>query len=233
MTSSAGASTTGALGVAGPIGGRVRVKVCGVTRPEDAVAAETLGVDAIGVIFAAASRRRVDLEVAAAVVAPLGPFVTRVGVFVEPTLAEVEAAVERLRLQAVQLHGRVAPTLVAALRQRVPVIRSVAWRGGLDVEELASWPVDGLLIDGPEPGSGATFDWAGAGALSRLPRWTLAGGLDPSNVARAVLRLRPAAVDVASGVESAPGIKDAAKMAAFMAAVRGVEGVPPSPSAAG
>jgi phosphoribosylanthranilate isomerase len=221
----------GVPGTAGAPRGRVRIKVCGITRAEDAVAAEALGVDAIGVIFAAASRRRLDLAGAAAVVAPLGPFVTRVGVFVEPTLDEVEVAVERLRLQAVQLHGRVAPALVEAVRRRVPVIRSVAWREGLDVEEMASWPVDGLLIDGPAAGSGEPFDWAGAGALGRLPNWTLAGGLGPGNVAEAVLRLRPTAVDVASGVESAPGIKDAAKMAAFMAAVRGVDPVPPSPSA--
>jgi phosphoribosylanthranilate isomerase len=214
-----------------PTGGRVRVKVCGVTRPEDAVAAEALGVDAVGVIFAAVSRRRLTLRQAADVVAPLGPFVTRVGVFVEPSLDEVEAAVERLRLQVVQLHGRVEPALVATVRRSVAVVRSVAWREGLDVDELASWPVDGILIDGPEAGSGEPFDWEGAGALARLPRWTLAGGLDPGNVAGAVLRLRPAAVDVASGVESAPGIKDVAKMAAFIAAVRGVERVPPPPAA--
>jgi phosphoribosylanthranilate isomerase len=231
VTASGGRPPGGVPGAAGPPRGRVRVKVCGVTRPEDAVAAETLGADAIGVIFAAASRRRLDLARAAAVVAPLGPFVTRVGVFLEPSLDEVEAAVERLRLQAVQLHGRVAPALIDAVRRRVPVIRSIAWRAGLDVEELASWSVDGLLIDGPAAGSGEAFDWAGAGDLGGLPSWTLAGGLDPGNVAEAILRLRPTAVDVASGVESAPGIKDVAMMAAFMAAVRGVDGVPPSPSA--
>jgi phosphoribosylanthranilate isomerase len=231
MTAAGGVAATGVPDRAVLVGRRVRIKVCGLTRPEDAAAAEALGVDAIGVIFAPTSRRRLDLERAAVVVAPLGPFVTRVGVFVEPQLDQVEAAVERLRLQAVQLHGRVAPALVAAVRQRVLVIRSVAWREGLDVEELAAWPVDGLLVDGPDAGSGEPFDWAGAGALARLPSWTLAGGLDPDNVAEAILRLRPAAVDVASGVESAPGIKDAARMAAFVAAVRGVERVRPSPSA--
>jgi phosphoribosylanthranilate isomerase len=231
MTAAGGREAPHAFGAAGPIGGRVRVKVCGITRPEDAVAAETLGADAIGVIFAPTSRRRLDLERAAAVVAPLGPFVTRVGVFLEPSLDEVEAAVDRLRLQVVQLHGGVEPALVAAVRRRVAVVRSVAWHEQLDVADLASWPVDGLLIDGPDAGSGEAFDWAGAGALAALPRWTLAGGLDPTNVAEAILRLRPTAVDVASGVESAPGVKDVARMAAFIAAVRGVEGVRPSPSA--
>jgi phosphoribosylanthranilate isomerase len=214
----------------GPITGatvhRVRVKFCGVTRPEDAIAAEALGGDAVGVIFAPSSRRRVDLERAAEVVAPLGPFVARVGVFVEPRRADVEAAIDRLRLHAVQLHGGLDTRLVAAIRGRVSVIRAVAWQEGLDVEGLAASPVDAVLVDGPDAGSGEPFDWAGAGALDRLPRWVLAGGLGPHNVAEAIVRLRPSAVDVASGVESAPGVKDAAKMAAFMVAVRRAEDPP-------
>jgi phosphoribosylanthranilate isomerase len=205
---------------------RVRVKFCGVTRPEDAVAAEALGVDALGVIFAPSSRRRVDLARAAEVVAPLGPFVARVGVFVEPRQADVEAAIDRLRLHAVQLHGGLDTRLVAAIRGRVAVIRAVAWQAGLDVEGLVASPVDAVLVDGPDAGSGEPFDWAGAGALDRLPRWVLAGGLGPHNVTEAIVRLRPTAVDVASGIESAPGVKDAAKMAAFMVAVRRAEGPP-------
>jgi len=210
---------------------RVRVKVCGVTRPQDAVAVEAAGADAVGVIFAAGSRRRVDLARAAEVVAPLGPFVARVGVFVDPGLDEVHAAVEHLRLQAVQLHGRVPAAMLAELRVRVVVVRALTWRAGLDLEALAREPVDALLFDGPRAGSGEPFDWDGAGGLRRLPSWVLAGGLHAGNVARAIERLRPPAVDVASGVEAAPGIKDPAKLAAFMAAVRGAErgaGAPPA-----
>jgi phosphoribosylanthranilate isomerase len=203
--------------------GRVRVKVCGVTRPEDAIAAEALGVDAIGVNFAASSRRRIDLARATEVVAPLGPFVARVGVFVEPRQDEVEDAIDRVRLHAVQLHGRFDAHLAAAVRGRAALIRALTWRPDLDVDALAAWPVDAVLVDGPDAGSGEPFDWAEAEALRRVPRWILAGGLTPQNVAQAIARLRPSAVDVASGVESGPGVKDAARMAAFVAAVRQAE----------
>jgi phosphoribosylanthranilate isomerase len=209
---------------------RVRIKVCGVTRPEDGMVAEALGVDAIGVIFAPASRRRVDLAQAAEVVAPLGPFVARVGVFVEPRQLDVERAIDRLRLHVVQLHGAVDAGLAADVRRAVAVVRAVTWRPGLDVDALASWPVDAVLVDGPDAGSGEAFDWGGAQSLRRLPRWVLAGGLAPHNVAQAIVRLRPPAVDVASGVESAPGVKDAVKMASFVAAVRSVEGADAAPA---
>ena len=218
---------------------RVRVKVCGVTRPQDAVAIEAVGADAVGVIFAEGSRRRVDVARAAEVLAPLGPFVARVGVFVSPTPDEVAAAVEALRLHAVQLHGDLAlgdDGAWAALRERVALIRAVAWTPALDLEALAGSGADAVLIDGPRAGSGRPFDWAGAGDLRRLTNWVLAGGLEPGNVAQAIARLAPPAVDVASGVESEPGVKDARRLAAFMAAVRGAEagcaGDPRGPGAA-
>lgn len=210
-----------------PVGrGRVRVKVCGVTRPQDAVAVEAAGADAVGVIFAAGSRRRVDVARAAEVLAPLGPFVARVGVFVSPSPAEVLAAVDALRLHAVQLHGDLAAgdeALWGALRERVAVIRAVAWSPDLDLDALARSRHDAVLIDGPRAGSGRPFDWADALDLRRLSNWVLAGGLEPGNVAQAIARLAPPAVDVASGVESEPGVKDARRLAAFMAAVRGAE----------
>jgi phosphoribosylanthranilate isomerase len=206
--------------------GRVRVKVCGLTRPQDAVAVEAVGADAVGVIFAPGSRRRVDVAQAAEVLAPLGPFVARVGVFVAPEPDALFAAVEALRLHAVQLHGDLPAVDDAswrALRDRVAVIRAVTWTPDLDLEALARAPVDGVLVDGPRAGSGEPFDWDGAGSLRSLPRWVLAVGLEPGNVARAIERLRPPAVDVASGVEAAPGVKDLRRLAAFMAAVRGAE----------
>jgi phosphoribosylanthranilate isomerase len=204
----------------------VRVKVCGLTRPQDAIAVEAAGADAVGVIFAPGSRRRVDVAQAAEVLSPLGPFVARVGVFVAPEPDALFAAVEVLRLHAVQLHGDLPAVDEATwrvLRERVAVIRAVAWSSELDLEALARAPVDAVLVDGPRAGSGEPFDWDGAAGLRRLPRWVLAGGLAPGNVARAIERLRPTAVDVASGVEAAPGVKDPRRLAAFMAAVRGAE----------
>jgi phosphoribosylanthranilate isomerase len=206
--------------------GRVRVKVCGLTRPQDAIAVEAVGADAVGVIFAAGSRRRVDLAQAAEVLAPLGPFVARVGVFVAPTPDQLLTAVDALRLHAVQLHGDLPggdEAFWVALRARVAVIRAVAWSPGLDLGALAPSPDDTVLIDGPRAGSGRPFDWGGAVGLRGRSNWVLAGGLEPGNVAGAIARLAPPAVDVASGVESEPGVKDARRLAAFMAAVRAAE----------
>ena len=200
---------------------RVRIKICGHTRPEDALAAEAAGADALGVIFAAASKRRVDVAQARRVLAPVGPLVARVGVFVDASVAEVLDAVRGARLSAVQLHGREDAATVAALAAHVPVVRAVRWGPGFDPEAWAAAPIAALLIDGPEPGSGSAFDWDEAAAsLARVPRWVLAGGLTPDNVAAAIGRLRPHAVDVASGVEAAPGLKDPALLRAFVAAVR-------------
>ncbi len=201
---------------------RVRIKVCGLTRPEDALAAEAAGADALGVIFAAGSRRRVDVAQARRVLAPVGPFVARVGVFVDASVAEVLEAVRGARLSAVQLHGGEDAATVAELARHVPVVRAVRWRPGFDPADHAEAPIAALLVDGPEPGSGLVFDWgAAAASLARGPRWVLAGGLTPDNVAAAVARLKPHGVDVASGVESAPGVKDHARLRAFVAAVQG------------
>jgi len=200
---------------------RVWIKVCGLTRPEDAVAAEEAGADALGVIFAAGSRRRVDVAQARRVLAPVGPFVARVGVFVDASVGEVLDAVRGARLSAVQLHGREDAATVAALARYVPIVRAVRWTPGFDPSAAGATPIAALLVDGPEPGSGAAFDWdAAAAALAHGPRWVLAGGLTPENVAVAVARLRPHGVDVASGVESAAGIKDPGRLRAFVAAVR-------------
>ncbi len=213
-------------------GRHLRVKVCGLTRSEDALAAEALGVDAVGVVFAHGSKRQVDLDKAADVLAPLGPFVTRVGVFADAGSDEVWAAVERLRLDVVQLHGPEGAAELAAFRVRVAVIKAVSWSQSLDLGSLAELPVDALHIDGPKAGSGQPFAWSEAAAdgLAGLPRWVLAGGLRPENVAAAATALRPWAVDVSTGVESAPGIKDPVKMAAFMAALADLRHPPALPS---
>lgn len=199
---------------------RVRVKICGITRAEDALAAERAGADAIGLIFALRSRRRVDLVAAAAIVAELGPFLTRVGVFVDAPLDEVREAVRRLRLGAVQLHGAEPASYAKALRGEVAVVKAVAFGPQVTPESLADYPADAILIDAPSPGSGSSFVWAEASAWRNHPGLILAGGLTPETVADGVRALRPYAVDVASGVESAPGVKDAARVQAFVRAVR-------------
>jgi phosphoribosylanthranilate isomerase len=204
----------------GAVNGRVRVKICGITRAEDALVAERAGADAIGMIFAERSRRRVDLGAAADIVADLGPFVTRVGVFVDAPLDAVRAAVKRLKLGAVQLHGNEPAAYAAALRGEVMVVRAMPFEPDLTPASVDAYPADAFLLDAPTPGSGRPFAWSDAEAWRGHPRLVLAGGLDPTTVAAGVRALRPYAVDVASGVESEPGIKDAERVQAFVRAVR-------------
>jgi len=202
---------------------RTRVKICGITRAEDAASAVACGADAIGFVFAA-SPRRVTPEQAAEVAASVPPPVARVGVFVEPALDDVEHAVSVAGLTAVQLCGEVPPEFCSAIS--VPVIKVLAVGADFDagVADPFRGHVAALLLDtyvaGKAGGTSRTFDWHGAG---ELPRWApvfVAGGLAPDNVSRAIRALRPFAVDVSSGVESAPGVKDPARIAAFCSAVR-------------
>lgn len=199
----------------------MRIKICGITRPEDAREAERAGADAIGMIFAPGSARRVTPERAEAIGAAVGPLLVRVGVFVDAPLDDVRALVERLRLGAVQLHGSEPPAYAAALRERVPVIRAVAFREGLTPGSLAAYPADAVLLDAARPGSGTAFAWDAARAWRGHPRLILAGGLGPDTVGRGIAALAPYGVDVASGVERAPGEKDAARVRAFVQAARG------------
>ena len=212
----------------------MRIKICGITRPEDAEVAESAGADAIGLIFAPNSKRLITLEQAAAIAERVGPLITRVGVFVDAPLEQVLAAVHHLRLGAVQLHGSEDSVYAAAVRKETRVIRAVSFRPGLPLEGLAHFPADALLVDGLRPGSGETFDWSQASSLTGAPHLILAGGLAPENVAAGIRALRPYAVDVASGVEASPGIKDPEKVAAFVrnarAALDSVASSRPRPS---
>lgn len=212
----------------------MRVKICGITRPEDAELAESAGADAIGLIFAPNSKRLITLERAAAIAERVGPLITRVGVFVDAPLEQVLAAVHHLRLGAVQLQGSEDSVYAAAVRKETRVIRAVSFRPGLSLEGLAHFPADALLVDGLRPGSGETFDWSQASSLTGTPHLILAGGLAPENVAAGIRALRPYAVDVASGVEASPGIKDPEKVAAFVrnarAALDSVASSRPRPS---
>jgi phosphoribosylanthranilate isomerase len=198
---------------------KVRVKICGVTTPGDARSAVEAGADAIGLNFFRASRRAIDVETAAAIVAVLPEQVWRVGVFVDATRGEIASIVARVGLGAIQLHGDEPPG--AETGWSVPTIRAIRIGSTDDAARaLAAYAPDYFLCEGALGGSyggrGAIFDWLLARAIP-AERLIVAGGLTPENVADAVRTLRPFAVDVASGVESSPGVKDPARLRAFIA----------------
>lgn len=197
------------------------MKICGVTRLEDALQAARLGADALGFNFWPGSKRFLAPAAARAVVDQLPPFVTPVGVFVDQTEEEIRRAAEESGVRVVQLHGDEPPELCARLP--FPVIKAVRVGGTLSLDALAAYPVAAFLLDAPSAGyggSGAAFDWSLAEGVAELAPVILAGGLGPENVAAAVRQVRPYAVDVASGVESAPGVKDVSKMVRFIAAAK-------------
>lgn len=195
------------------------MKVCGITRPEDALAAEEAGVDAIGLVFAR-SRRRVDEDAAREVLASLGPFVTTVGVFRDQPLPEVIRLVTELGLDVAQLHGEEDERYAAAVGRHARVVRAVAFERAPSPDALNGYPADAFMLDAKTPGSGTSFPWSDAEAWRGHPRLILAGGLTPANVREAVRVLAPGAVDVSTGVESAPGIKDHDLVKAFVLAAR-------------
>lgn len=206
---------------------RTRIKVCGLTRPEDAAAAVSSGADAVGVVLAP-SKRQVTIDEAAAVFADVPPFVARVGVFRDAHADEVWEAVARLGLTAVQFHGDEAPETCAAAP--VPVIKTVGVGPGTRLADLDAYrgSVAAFLLDtvvgGESGGTGVAFDWYDV--AGHLPHWApviVAGGLGPVNVAEAVRVLSPFAVDVCSGVEASPGVKDHSLIDSFCAAVRAAD----------
>ena len=200
----------------------VRVKICGITRLDDALYACEQGADALGFNFWPGSRRFIAPEAAAGIISRLPPFVTPVGLFVNQAPSEVLHAAALARVQALQLHGDEEPRDCTG--HLLPVIK--AFRVGRPAD-LAAIPrygtVAAVLLDGPSEGyggSGATFDWEAARGAAGDKPLVLAGGLTPDNVAAAVHALRPWAVDVASGVESSPGVKDPEKVARFIRAAK-------------
>lgn len=208
---------------------RTRIKICGLTRAEDAAAAVAAGADALGVVLAR-SKRQVTLDQAAAVLSAVPPLVTRVGVFVDARPDDVRAACARLGVHVAQFHGDESPEACAA--SPVPVIKALRVGPGFDPAGLERYrgSVSAFLLDtmvaGEQGGTGRSFGWSDV--TGRLPAWApviLAGGLAPGNVARAIGILRPFAVDVSSGVELAPGIKDHGRIERFVSAVRAADGL--------
>jgi len=196
----------------------VLVKICGITRRQDAQRAAELGASAVGFIFWPASPRFIDPYRARTIVAELPAFVTPVGVFVNQAPSYVNAVASLVRLGAVQLHGDEAPALRSEIER--PIIKAV--NANAPGDTLWPGPVT-LLVDAHDPvqrgGTGRLADWSAAAQLARHRRVLLAGGLNPLNVSEAVAHVRPFGIDVSSGVESAPGVKDEKLMVALFEAL--------------
>jgi phosphoribosylanthranilate isomerase len=204
---------------------RTRVKICGITRAKDALKAVELGVDAIGLVFYEKSPRAVNIESARAVIKKLPPFVTIVGLFVDPSPKEVAAVLHHVSLDLLQFHGDELPSECSAYGK--PYIKAIKVRDGDDIAKQVKQfsSARGVLLDTYDPklpgGTGRVFDW------TKIPKnltkpIILAGGLTADNVWQAISKVRPFAVDVSGGVEVDKGIKDSEKMMAFM---RGVQSV--------
>jgi phosphoribosylanthranilate isomerase len=203
-----------------------RVKICGVTTVADALACAELGADAVGLNFVPTSPRRVDEEAARAIVRAVGKAALVVGVVAGLSVERMRALRQSTGIECLQLHGPESREHVAALLPHAYAAIGVA--GPDDVASAESMPGDYVMVDarvdGALGGTGRTFDWSLVVSLARRRRLVLAGGLTPTNVAAAVTAVRPWCVDVASGVETAPGVKDIAKVKEFIVAAQAVGG---------
>lgn len=209
---------------------QVRIKICGVTNATDARVCSDAGVDLIGFNFYPRSPRYVAPPLAREIASDAN--MDRVGVFVNAPLEDVARVVEDARLDAVQLHGDETPDYCRGLRARLPascrIIKALRVGDGFELENVGAFGTDAVLLDahaaGAYGGTGHTFDWEIAARAREIePRLFLAGGLTAERVGTAVRAVRPAGVDACSGVESAPGVKSAKRIAEFVAAVRRAE----------
>ncbi|MBI5561806.1 MAG: phosphoribosylanthranilate isomerase [Deltaproteobacteria bacterium] len=205
----------------------VLVKICGITNPEDASLAVRAGADALGFVFWKKSPRRVSPAAASDIIKELPPFVTTVGVFVNETPDGIRDIVREAGLDRVQLHGDEGPSLCDEIGavSGVRVIKAFRVGPDFDIMPLTQYRASAFLLDAYKPGvpggTGESFDWNIAASASKTGRIILSGGLTPDNVAEAARRVRPYAVDVSSGVEAAPGKKDAEKVRRFVERAKG------------
>jgi phosphoribosylanthranilate isomerase len=204
---------------------RTRIKICGITRPSDARAAAEAGADAIGLVFYPRSPRFLSVERALEIRDAVPPFVQAVALFVNPDAAQVAQVIGRVKPAMLQFHGEETPRFCEEFG--LPFIKACRVRAGVDLLEYlrpfsraAAWLLDSHVEE--YGGVGERFDWALAPAVRERPL-VLSGGLTAGNVAGAIRQVKPWGVDVSSGVESAKGIKDAAKIAAFVAEVRNAD----------
>jgi phosphoribosylanthranilate isomerase len=201
----------------------LKIKICGITNPEDAIAAADAGADALGFMFYAASPRYLSLEVAGEISAKLPPSIMRVGVFVNPEPEVVSSAIRCCRLSLLQFHGSESPEFCRQFG--IKSMKAFRIKDADSLAQLSRYQTDMFLLDSYVPGrsggTGEKFNWDLAIAAKECGRPIfLAGGLTPQNVAQAVRLVRPYGVDVSSGVEAAPGKKDQQRIRAFVAAAR-------------
>lgn len=196
----------------------VRIKICGITKIEDALAAVAAGADALGFVFFEKSPRYISPEQAAGIIRQLPPFVQTVGLFVNEQLADVNRTADQCGLDLVQLHGEETPEFCRGVNRRV--VKAFRVKDSTSLDQIDSYDVAASLLDAWSPlahgGTGDTFNWEIAAAAAASRCIVLAGGLTPENVSEAVKIVRPYAVDVSSGVESGPGRKDPEKMQRFI-----------------
>ncbi len=202
------------------------VKICGITREEDALLAVALGADALGFVFAPSSRQ-VAVDRARDIARRLPPEVLTVGVFRDELPDRVVDVVHRAGLGAAQLHGFESADQTREVRSRIPLVIKAFPAGHPGLSELDSYGADAVLVDSSTPGSGKVFDWRLAEDAPRSGhRVLLAGGLTPENVTDAIRRVRPWGVDVSTGVEVDPGVKDAVKLREFIDAAKSADPPP-------
>ena len=197
---------------------QVKVKVCGMTSLKDALVAVEVGADAVGFIFYKKSPRSVTMKTVREIVLELPPFVDTVGVFVDETAEQINKIADYCNLDIIQLHGDESPTFCKKIRRKV--IKAIRIKDMQSVKKLSSFQVSGFLLDtfseNLHGGTGKVFDWNLALPAKKFGPVIMAGGLTPNNVQQAVRQIRPYGVDVCSGVESEPGIKDHKKVRAFL-----------------
>ncbi|MFH1097254.1 MAG: phosphoribosylanthranilate isomerase [Candidatus Desantisbacteria bacterium] len=198
------------------------VKICGITNIEDALFAVEAGADALGFIFAKKSPRLVDREIVKTIIKQMPPFVTTVGVFVDETVDAVQDTVKYCGLDIIQLHGNESPEYCSRINRRV--IKAFRIKDAGSLAALSEYQINGYLLDtfveGADGGTGKQFDWTLARDAKKYGRIILAGGLNPENVAEAIMQVKPYGVDVSSGVECLPGKKDRAKIREFVRRVK-------------
>ncbi len=200
----------------------IKVKICGITNLEDALVAIDAGADALGFVFFHESPRHIFPEQAAGIIRHLPPFVQTVGLFVNDTAETVNATADLCGLDIVQLHGDESPGFCDSVRRRV--IKAFRVKNITSLDPIKDYRVSACLLDTWTPaahgGTGRSFNWEFAACAARSGHIILAGGLNPGNVVEAVRQVRPYGVDVSSGVESAPGKKDASLVRAFVSAAK-------------
>jgi len=200
----------------------VKVKICGITSLEDALTAVAAGADALGFVFHPASPRHISPKQAAVIIKQLPPFIQTVGLFVNEARDTVHTTADRCGLDIVQLHGDESPDFCSSINRRV--IKAFRIKDIFSLDAVSDYCIAACLLDAWSPaaygGTGRTFNWEIASAAAAQRPIVLAGGLTPDNVAEAVRRVNPYAVDVSSGVESSPGRKDAEKIRKFIIQAR-------------